>query len=201
MKSSRRSKILIVLLAVVGVVVLIVSLMSSWQTPSKRSGAAANPGATIVPPVSAQQLEAWRRPNTTDPRQFAIAYARTIWSYDTTRHSYVDWQNAVSVYADPTSAAAPEVAKSLLPQWSEWDQLQLHKARATASDMTAQITPELEAMVNRSEAPPGWHAYVMRGRQTVVLDTGTRILDRQAAVAVVCTPNCRFWSATPQVSP
>jgi hypothetical protein len=198
-KSSSRSGIAVVLLVIVGAVGLVAMLVVRWQRPEDHSGTAGSAVTTIPAPVP-QQLEAWRRPTTSDPRAFAIAYARTIWTYDTTRHSYVDWQNAVSVYADPTSAA-PEVAKSLLPQWAEWDQLQLHKAHATAAGITAKVTPELEAMVNRSQAPDGWHAYVIQGKQAVVLDTGTRILDRQAAVAVVCTPTCKFWSATSQVSP
>ncbi|MBP2351710.1 hypothetical protein JOF29_002793 [Kribbella aluminosa] len=199
MKPSRRLRIAIALLVVVGVVVLAVSLTTSWKQPMDQPRTAHPTGTAIPAPVS-QQLEEWRRPTTTDPREFANAYARTIWTYDTNRHSYVDWQNAVSVYADPSSAA-PEVARSLLPQWAEWEQLQLHKARATATGITAAVTPELEAMANRGQAPNGWHAYVVRARQTVVLDTGTEQLDRQAAVAVVCTPTCRFWSASAQVSP
>lgn len=198
-KSSSRSRIAIALLVVAGVVGLVAMLVVRWQSPDDQPGTATSV-VTTIPAPTPQQLEAWRRPTTTDPHAFAIAYARTIWTYDTTRHSYVDWQNAVSVYADPTSAA-PEVAKSLLPQWAEWDQLHLHKAHATAAGITAKVTPELEAMVNHSQAPEGWHAYVIQGKQAVVLDTGTRILDRQAAVAVVCTPICKFWSATSQVSP
>ncbi|WP_329000900.1 hypothetical protein OHA18_41525 [Kribbella sp. NBC_00709] len=198
-KSSSRSKILVPVLIVAGVVALIFMLIARWHSPDAKSGTPNSHGTTI-PGEPAVQLEAWRRPTTTDPQEFAIAYARAIWTYDTRQHSYVDWQNAVSVYADPSSAA-PQVAKSLLPQWADWDQLQLHKARATVGTVTAEITPELEAMVNRSQAPKGWHAYVVHGKQTVVMDTDTRFLERQAAVAVVCTPTCKFWSATAQVSP
>jgi hypothetical protein len=194
-----KSKLVVPVLVAIGVVALILMLVVRWQSPEKTTSTPSADGATI-PAETPVQLDAWRRPTTNDPEQFAIAYARAIWTYDSTRHSYVDWQNAVSVFADPTSAA-PQVAKSLLPQWAEWDQLQLHEARATVGTVTAEVTPELEAMINRSEAPKGWHAYVVHGKQTVVMDTDTRFLDRQAAVAVLCTPVCRFWSATAQVSP
>ncbi|MER7243096.1 hypothetical protein [Kribbella sp. NPDC000426] len=195
-KSSIRSKVLVPVLIITGVVVLIVMLAARWQHPDGKPSS----DGTAIPGESPVQLSTWRRPTTTDPQVFAIAYARAMWTYDTRQHSYVDWQNAVSVFADPSSAA-PQVAKSLLPQWAEWDQLQSHKARATVGTVTAEVTPELEAMINRSEAPTGWHAYVVHGKQTVVTDTDTRFLDRQAAVAVVCTPTCSFWSATAQVSP
>lgn len=198
-KSSIRSKVLVPVLIIAGVVVLIVMLVARSQGGDARSGTPSSNGTTI-PGESPVQLSAWRRPTTTDPQVFAIAYARAMWTYDTRQHSYVDWQNAVSLFADPSSAA-PQVAKSLLPQWAEWDQLQLHEARATVGTVTAEITPELKAMINRSEAPAGWHAYVVHGKQTVVMDSDTRFVDRQAAVAVVCTPTCSFWSATAQVSP
>ena len=191
-----KSKLVVPTVMVVGVVALIVMLVVRWQSPGPQFGTA----GTTTPSKPAVELNAWRVPATTDPQEFAIAYARAIWTYDTTRHSYVDWQNAVSVFAVAASVA-PQVAMSLLPQWAEWDQLQSHKARASVGTVTAAITPELEAMINRSEAPKGWHAYVVHGKQTVVMDTDTRFLDRQAAVAVVCTPLCRFWSATAQVSP
>ncbi|GAA2811648.1 hypothetical protein GCM10010522_31790 [Kribbella solani] len=198
-KSPIRFKAVVPVLVVVGVIALVWTLVTRWQSPDEPSGTPGVHGTTI-PSEPPAELDAWRRPTTTDPREFAIAYARAIWTYDTTRHSYVDWQNAVTVFADPASAA-PQVAKSLLPQWPEWDQLQSYKARAIATSITAEITPDLAAMVNRSQAPNGWHAYVVRGKQTVIRDTDTRFLDRQAAVAVVCTPLCRFWSATSQVAP
>ncbi|TDX04044.1 hypothetical protein [Kribbella sp. VKM Ac-2566] len=198
-KSSSRSRVVIAILAVVGVVALIAMVVVRWQSPDA-TGGTSNSGGTTFPAEAPRQLEAWSRPTITDPRAFAIAYARAIWTYDTARHSYVDWQNAVSVFADPTSAA-PQVARSLLPQWAEWDQLQSHKARAVARGISAEVTPELEVMIKRGHAPAGWHAYVVHGTQTVVTDADTRFLDRQAAVAVVCTPTCKFWSATSQVSP
>lgn len=197
-KSSSRARAVAALLVVVGVVALVAMLVAGWQRPDNEPGSASSVGTT-APAGEPQPLAAWRRPTTTEPREFAIAYARAIWTYDTARHGYVDWQNAMSVFADPTSAA-PDVAKSLLPQWAEWNQLQLHKAHATAASITAVVTPELQAMGNGGDVPNGWHAYVLHGKQAVVMDTGTRVLDRQAAVAVVCTPICRFWSATSQVS-
>ncbi|TCC34951.1 hypothetical protein [Kribbella sindirgiensis] len=198
-KSSSRPRVAVAILAVVGVAALIAMVVARWQSPDETRGTAST-GGTTYPVEAPRQLEAWARPTTTDPRAFAIAYARAIWTYDTSRHSYVDWQNAVSLFADPTSAA-PQVAKSLLPQWAEWDQLQSSKAHAVVGGITAEVTPALEAMINRGQALPGWHAYVIHGKQTVITDTDTRFLDRQAAVAVVCTPTCRFWSATAQVSP
>lgn len=196
-KTSARTKLLVALLVVVAVAA-VAWIGSSWQR-SDRPPATAGSVVTTLPAAGVQQLDAWQRPVTRDSRVFAAAYGRAIWTYDTRRHGYVDWQNAVSVFADPSSAA-PEVAKSLLPQWAEWNQLQLHQAHATTAEITAVVTPELQAMGKDGQAPDGWHAYVVQGEQTVVLDTGTRVIDRRATVAVVCTPMCRFWSATPQVS-
>ncbi|WP_432877462.1 hypothetical protein ACQPYH_28770 [Kribbella sp. CA-245084] len=196
-----RSKIVIPLLVGLGVVALTLTLVLRSQDPDRRSSTPnTSAGGTVVPSEDPVVLDAWRPPTTTDPQEFAIAYARAIWTYDTTRHSYVDWQNAVSVFAVPTGAA-PQVAKSLLPTWAEWNELEQRKARASIGGITAEITPDLAAMVNRGQAPKGWHAYVVHGKQTAVLDTQTLFLDRKAAVAVICTPTCRFWSATAQVSP
>lgn len=196
---SSRSRVVVAVLVAVGVIALVAMLVTRWQSPDSNPGTASS-GVTTFPAQAPQELEVWRRPTTTDPREFATAYARSIWTYDTTRHSYADWQNAVSVYADPASAA-PHVATSLLPQWAEWEQLQRHDARATATAVTLEVTPELKAMASSRESPAGWHAYVAHSKQTVVTDTGTRFLDRKATVAVVCTPVCRFWSVTAEVSP
>lgn len=195
-KFSTRSRT-IAILAVVGVIALLAVLVAGWQRSGEQSGRSSS---TTYPEEAPTQLEAWTPPTTNDPREFASAYARAIWTYDTSLHSYVDWQNAVSVFADPASAA-PQVARSLLPQWAEWDQLESYKARAVVGGITTEVTPELEAIINRGQAPSGWHAFVVHGTQTVITDADTRFLDRKAAVAVVCTPTCRFWSATAQVSP
>ncbi|MEV0283489.1 hypothetical protein AB0H36_05145 [Kribbella sp. NPDC050820] len=200
-KQSSRSKIVIPVVIGLGAVALILALALRWQDSPEDGSATPDPGRTVVPGESGQgpaRLEEWKRPTTTDPHEFAIAYARAIWTYDTTRHSQVDWENAVSVFADP-SGAAPRVATSLLPTWSEWKHLELRKARGTVADITAETTPRLKEL--ERNAKPGWRGFVIKGTQTTVLDTETLVVDRQASVAVVCTPTCKFWSATAQVLP
>jgi len=202
-KKSIRSKIVIPIVILLGIIGLIVALLARWQDQPKQASGTPNSGSTVVPETDEQgaaRLDAWKRPTTTDPKEFAIAYARAIWTYDTTQHSFFDWEDAVSVYADPTGAG-PRVAKSLLPRWSEWKQLELHKARASVDGITAGTTTELVALGRRSDTPTGWHGYVVRAKQTTVLDNETTTTDRKAAVAVVCVSICKFWSATAQVSP
>jgi hypothetical protein len=144
-------------------------------------------------------LEAWQRPTTTDPMVFATAYARAIWTYDTTLHSFWTWQDAVSVFADPMDPPdGPRIAKSMLPYSEQFQQLELHKGKASVSDITAVVTPELKALEKDPRAPAGWHGYLVRATQTSVLDGQASSASRQATVAVVCTPRCKFWSASSQ---
>jgi hypothetical protein len=202
-KQSIRSKVVIPIVILLVITGLILALAIRWQNSPEQQSSRPNAAGTAVPEVAekrAARLEAWNRPTTTDPKEFAIAYARAIWTYDTTRHSYFDWEDAVSVYADPTGAG-PRVAKSLLPLWSEWKQLELHKAHATVGDITAETTPNLEAMAREPGAEKGWRGFVIRGRQTTVVDSQPTVTERQAAVGVVCASICKFWSATAQVSP
>ncbi|GAB2647066.1 hypothetical protein [Kribbella swartbergensis] len=201
-KQSVRSKIVIPIVILLGVMGLILALVARWQDSPEQGSGTPEPGSTVVPANSEQtptRLDAWNRPTTTDPREFAIAYARAIWTFDTTQHSYFDWEDAVSVFADPTGAG-PRVAKSLLPSWSEWRQLELRKAHSTVADITATTTPQLEQL-ERKQAKQGWRAFVIKGKQTTVLDSETKVVVRQAAVAVVCASICKFWSATAEVSP
>jgi hypothetical protein len=202
-KQSIRSKIVIPIVILLGVIALILTLFARWQDSPKQASGTPDSGSTIIPEQAEQgpaRLDAWKRPATTDPKEFAIAYARAIWTYDTTQHDFFDWEDAVSVFADPTGAG-PRVAKSLLPRWTEWQQLELHRARATVDGVTAETTTDLAAIRRRLDTPKGWHGYVVQAKQTTVLDNETTTTNRQAAVAVVCVSICKFWSATAQVSP
>src|SRR5205823_1422281 len=76
-KSSRRSKIVVALLAVLGVVALVAMLATRGQGSADQPGTP-NSVVTTLPGEAPQPLEGWRRPMTTDPRVFAIAYARAI---------------------------------------------------------------------------------------------------------------------------
>ncbi|GAA3537385.1 hypothetical protein [Kribbella ginsengisoli] len=158
---------------------------------------------TLVPSLADDepaQLEAWKRPTTSDPKPMAIGYARAIWTYDTSKHSLKDWQDAVSVFADPYGEG-PRVARSLLPLMGEWQQLELHHAKATVDQITAEITPEMKRLQQSEAAPDGWTGYVIHGKQTTLLDTDTIVSSRQMAVGIVCTSICKFWSASAQINP
>ncbi|MGY4769789.1 hypothetical protein ACXC9Q_22955 (plasmid) [Kribbella sp. CWNU-51] len=202
-KQSIRSKIVIPIVILLGITALILTLVARrLDVPAMQSGTPSS-GSTLLPGESRQmqgRLNAWARPTTSDPHEFAIAYARAIWTYDTSRHSLEDWQGAVSGYADPTGAA-PTVAMSLLPLMPEWGQLEQRKAYAAVTDLAAETTPALKQLEESDDAPHGWHAFVIRGKQTTVHDTETTVVERQAVVAIVCAPTCKFWSATNQVEP
>ncbi len=164
---------------------------SSAEKPGTPLGGNVSPGSA--------RLDEWTRPATGDPEQFAIAFARAIWTYDTSRHTYFDWQDAVSQYSDPDGASA-FVARSLLPSLTEWNAMTPHQARATVAAIFAQTTPELEKTKAQREIPAGWQAFIIRGKQTVKLDTGTKVLDRQATISMVCRTTCKFWSGSAQVA-
>lgn len=152
-----------------------------------------------VPGETKTSLEAWQRPATTDAKTFVIAYARAIWTYDTQLHTFWAWRDAVSVFADPADPPdGPRVARSMLPLSEQFHQLALHHGKASVSDITAEVTPELAALEKDLRAPAGWHAYLVRATQTSVLDGQISTAPRQATVAVVCTPRCKFWSASSQ---
>ncbi|WP_405065036.1 hypothetical protein OG558_24060 [Kribbella sp. NBC_01510] len=202
-KQSIRSKIVIPIVILLGLTALILTLVARWHHAPARQSGTPSTGSTLLPGENQQthgRLDAWARPMTSNPHELAIAYARAIWTYDTSRHSLEDWQGAVSAYADPTGAA-PTVAMSLLPLMPEWRQLEQRKANATVTDVAAETTPALKQLEDSDDAPNGWHAFVISGKQRTVLDTETTVVERQAVVAVVCAPTCKFWSATNQVQP
>lgn len=187
-----------IVLTVVTVVLALVFGSPGWDEPERKvTEPTILPSEGDEPPA---RLAAWARPATTDPEAMAIGYARAIWTYDTTKHSFDDWQDAVSVFADP-SGEGPRIARSLLPLFPEWQQLELHNARASANHITAEVTPEMKRLQQSATAPKGWSGFVVHGKQTVVLDTETVVVDRQAAVGVFCTSICKFWSATAQINP
>jgi hypothetical protein len=82
-----------------------------------------------------------------------MAYARAIWTYDSTTHTFDEWQDAVSVFANP-SGEAPRIARSMLPYLEQWQQLALHRGSATVTNITASSTPELRALERDPRAPP-----------------------------------------------
>jgi hypothetical protein len=187
-----------IVVSVVTLVLVVIIGLPGWDKPQTT---ASEP--TILPSQDdegAQRLDAWARPTTTDPKVLAIGYARAIWTYDTAKHEYDDWRDAVSVFADPTGEG-PRIASSLLLLSTEWQQLKLHHASATVDQITAEITPEMKSLKQSSSAPKGWTGFVVRGKQTIVMDNDTIVAERQAAVGVVCRSICKFWSASAQINP
>lgn len=201
MNHSIRPQLVLPVAIVLGVVTLVSVLVfrsPGWDEPESR---ASQP--TVVPSEDSEtvtRLDAWKRPTTSDPKAMAIGYARAIWTYDTSKHSYDDWRDAVSVFADPMGDG-PRIARSLLPLQGEWQQLELNHAKASVDQITAEITPELKRLQHSDAAPDGWTGYVIHGKQTTVLDTETVVSDRRAAVGIVCTSICKFWSASAQINP
>lgn len=201
MNHSIRPQLVIPVAIMLTVVTLVVAFAVGSPNQNEPEVKALEP--TLLPgegQESPPRLDAWTRPVSTDPKVVAIAYARAIWTYDTAKHSLDDWQNAVSVFADPMGEG-PRIARSLLPHFREWQQLELRKARATADDITAEVTPAMKRLQNSSAAPKGWTGFVVHGKQTTVIDNEPVVTDRRAAVGVVCTPICKFWSASPQIEP
>jgi hypothetical protein len=188
-----RSKLIVLIAAGLVLLTLIAVTVARWQRPSKE---APQVTATQSGEAGKPWLEAWQRPETTDPKVYASAYATAIWTYDTTVHGYFDWQNAAKMFADPMDEGGPRVAGSMLPDFGQWEQLDLHNAKASVSDVSAETPAELVRLGKRPGTPEGWHGFVVRGQQTNVIDGEPRIAPRSVTVAVVCTPQCRFWSAT-----
>lgn len=201
MNHSIRPQFVISVAIVLTVVTLVVAF--AVGSPNQSGPEVKTLEPTILPgegQESPSRLDAWTRPVSTDPKVVAVAYARAVWTYDTAKHSFDDWQNAVSVFADPTGEG-PRIARSLLPLFREWQQLKLHKARATADDITAEVTSAMKRLQDSAAAPEGWTGVVVHGKQTTVIDNEPVVTDRRAAVGVVCTPTCKFWSASPQIEP
>ncbi|GAB3837640.1 hypothetical protein [Kribbella italica] len=189
-----RSKAAIVVVVVLGMVALVSVTVARWQGSGDETPqvSAAEPSGADAAPY----LKAWDRPNTTDPKMYATAYATAIWSYDSTVHGYFDWQDAVKMFADPMDTGGPRVAGSMLPDFGQWEQLDLHDSKATVADVSAETPPALTRLQRLPQTPRGWHGFVVRGQQTNVIDDQPRVAERSVTVAVVCTPQCRFWSAS-----
>ncbi|TDO30206.1 hypothetical protein EV643_1395 [Kribbella sp. VKM Ac-2527] len=200
MRQLLRSKLVYPIVILILLCVLILALLIRWQAPPSDSAiaqAAETPAGGEVSEESFGGLEAWTRPATTDPREFALAYSRAIWTYNTSVHGYYEWRDAVSVFADPTDPPeGPRIARSMLPYAEQWEQLKLHNGRAEVTSITADSTPELKVLERDPRAPAGWHGYVVRGTQTSVVDDQVSVAQRQVTVGVVCLPRCKFWSAT-----
>jgi hypothetical protein len=199
MRQLLRSKLVLPIVILLLLCVLILALIIRWQPPPSDSdiARAADSPAGGLPVESFDGLEAWKRPATTDPREFAIAYGRAIWTYNTSVHGYYEWRDAVSVFADPTDPPeGPRIARSMLPYAEQWEQLKLHNGRADVTSITADSTPELKALARDPRAPAGWRGYAVRGTQTSVVDDQVSVAQRQVTVGVVCLPRCKFWSAT-----
>jgi hypothetical protein len=204
MRHVLNTKRLVVTAIVLLSLILIIGLISRWQHRPAESGdgshaavgesAAGGDGSVIG--ASTPVLDGWRRPTTADPKAFALAYATAIWTYDTAVHDYYTWRDAVSVFADPMDNDAARVARSLLPYSEQFSQLKLHGAKATVSTLTAEVTPELKALEHDPRAPAGWHGYLVRATQSVVVDGSSSKATRQATVSVVCQQQCKFWSAS-----
>ncbi|GAA1713363.1 hypothetical protein GCM10009745_72090 [Kribbella yunnanensis] len=191
---SIRSKIVIPAALVLGTA-LVLLIAGCGQRSTANSVGPAVPGDNVQ--VTRAPLEQWRVPVTADSHAYAMAFAQAIWTYDASKHSYADWGGGINMFAGAASPSA-EVARSMLPGPGEWQQLEAWKARATVSDVTAETTPELAKLKENHGLPPGWQAYVVRGKQTVILGTETKTVQRIAAVSVVCVYTCKFWSGSAQ---
>jgi hypothetical protein len=200
MGKSVRSRVIVPVAILLGLVLLILALITRWQESPSEIARDARPKAgssagTAVPSDGGPSGDAWQRPSTSDSKAYAIAFGRAIWTYDTNVHDFYDWQDAVSAFADPMGDG-PRIAKSMLPYFAQWEQLKLHHAKAVVADVTAEVTPELQALEHSPKAPKGWHGYLVRGKQTSILDGQTTVAERQVTVGVVCLETCTFWSAT-----
>ncbi|GAB2615185.1 hypothetical protein [Kribbella endophytica] len=188
-----RSKATIVVVVVLGMVALVSVTVARWHGSGDEKPQVAAASATDD---GTPYLKAWDRPNTTDPKVYATAYATAIWTYDSTVHGYFDWQDAIKMFADPMDTDGPRVAGSMLPDFGQWEQRDLHDSKATVSDVSTETPPALTRLQRLPQTPRGWHGFVVRGRQTNVIDDQPRVAERSVTVAVVCTPQCRFWSAS-----
>ncbi|MEU4295337.1 hypothetical protein AB0E63_44560 [Kribbella sp. NPDC026596] len=202
MRRVMNSKLAAPLIILVLLIVLILALVIRWHdTPDVARGESgrAHPGAGTTTPDASKPgpLSAWVRPTTTDPTRYAVAFATTIWTYDSRAQSYAQWQNAAASFADSLEAPdAGEVARSMLPYASQWEDMKAHEAHASVTDVTAVTTPELQALARDPRAPAGWHGLLVRGTQVSVVDGETTTTERHLTVSVICRPQCTFWSAT-----
>lgn len=191
--------------AAVAVLVLVAGARGSAPAPPGDRGTptvAGTPALSVPPPAAAATAPgpvpaAWAKPIIRDPQRFAAAFAAAVWTYDTGL-PYERWSDAVAGWADPLGhPASPAVARSMLPPRSAYAALRAQAAAATATVTALSVPAEVTDLADR--APPGWHAYVVRGTQRVVTRTGRYEVARQAAIAVVCDPTCSLWAATPEV--
>src|SRR4051812_21954701 len=107
MRRVMNSKLAAPLIILALLIVVIFALMIRWDDgPDLARGTPDRPGTgevigTSTPATPRGQLAAWLRPATTDPQRYAAAFGTTIWTYDSTVHTYAQWQDAVTVFANP----------------------------------------------------------------------------------------------------
>lgn len=201
MRRVTNSKLVVPIVILILLVVVILALVIGWrdapQVAHGESGQSSPGQVTGTSTPGPAPLSVWVRPATTDPVEYAIAFGTAIWTYDTAVHTYAQWQNVVSSFADSLEApdSAP-IARSMLPYVSQWEELKAHGARASLRDVTATTTPKLEALARDPRAPKGWHALLVRGTQDNVVGGATTRTERHLTVSVICRPQCTFWSAT-----
>ncbi|MEV0792656.1 hypothetical protein [Kribbella sp. NPDC050459] len=201
MRRVLNSKLAVPLIILALLVIVIIALVIHGHddpTVARREPSADPTQGTIIPETTQEApLATWARPATTDPAQYAVAFATALWTYDTAVHTYAQWQAAISAFANPPETSdAGRVARSMLPYPSQWEDLKLHKAQARVRDVTAATTTELEALARDPRAPAGWHGFVVQGIQDGLVDSQKTTMARHVTVGVICHPQCAFWSAS-----
>ncbi|MFC0627455.1 hypothetical protein [Kribbella deserti] len=210
MKHGSRSSLVVpivtgVVVALLLIAIVVASIRKASQQPS--DGPRPTPSGTVTPEerrLGGGRItpghpppEAWIVPDTADPRRAAEAFARAIWTYDTTLHTWAEWREAVSAFAAPLAPpASGEVARSMLPLWPQWEETVRRGGRARVRSVRAVVTPELAALRRDQRAPLGWNGFWVTGDVVTAAEGREYPARREATVSVVCVPKCGFWSAS-----
>ncbi|MFD0259080.1 hypothetical protein ACFVH7_12505 [Kitasatospora indigofera] len=149
-----------------------------------------------------------RPPHTTSPTEFATAFARTLWSYDTralTQQSFVSglrlWLTPESQYADASSVEAQ------VPDPVLWSRMRDNAQTSTATISEAHLPDAFQRAIGKD---PGsltaayMYAVTVTGKVAVSWTGGGRgAEDRAITLAVQCRPqqDCALAAIAPTVYP
>ncbi len=163
------------------------ALPTAVRQPSGVAGPAGSPASP--PAIGVGSAAAAALPRTGDPRVFAVAFARALFSYDTESESETAWTASLAAGLDAGADVHPDNLADLAdrtPPPAVWSTMTASGQRASFT-LTRVWVPQLWT-ANASAYPPGAAAVTIDGTQHVVWAGGSSDVPASVTLLLVCPP-------------
>lgn len=146
-----------------------------------------------VSPSDVATRPAGELPLTSDPQQYAIAYASALFSYDTLTQSEVVWTAVLTAGLDTTADVRADNTEDLAnrtPPTAVWQTMASSNQRATFA-VTRAWVPQLWTQ-NASHYPAGATVITVSGTQEVAWTGGSSEVPQSVTLLLLCPPYNSF---------